>query len=196
MVQQTATRFNWRLAFCGALGAVIVVLPTMTFGCDAGTMLVTSVIAVIVGLVLLVVAVRTIRSQSAAALSMLAIFCAVSLLLFRISDDVRTTGRWLIYSKRYKAEILGQPGSTNGELKHVEWDGWGFPGSGDTVVYLVFDPQDSLAVAAKSRSPGKFRGIPCEVPGVRRLESHWYTVLFYTDTAWDHCNLAHSNANF
>lgn len=160
----------------------------MILGNDIGTFLVTAIIAAIVGLILFVVLFRTIRRQSIAALSMIFVFGAASWLLFRVSDDVRTDGRWLIRSGRYKAAILSQPNPTNGELKHAEWDGWGFAASGDTVVYLVFDPKDSLAVAAKSRSPGKYSGIPCEVPSVRRLENHWYTVLFYTDTDWNHCS--------
>ena len=65
--------------------------------------------------------------------------------------------------------------------------GWGFPGAGDTTVYLVFDPNNSLAAAAHSHAPGKYNGLPCEVFKVRRLEIHWYTVQFYTDTAWDDC---------
>ena len=93
----------------------------------------------------------------------------------------------LDYSNDYKAEVLAQPSSTGASLKHVEWDGWGFVGSGDTVVYLVFDPNDSLAGAARTGSPGKFSGLPCEVLRVRRLENHWYTALFYTDTNWEHC---------
>jgi hypothetical protein len=68
----------------------------------------------------------------------------------------------------------------------MEWDGWGLVGSGDTVVYLVFDPNDSFTSSAKGHSSGKLRGIPCEVLRVRRLESHWYTALFYTNPAWDH----------
>jgi hypothetical protein len=71
-----------------------------------------------------------------------------------------------------------------GELKHVEWDGWGFPGAGNTDVYLVFDPSDSLAAAAKKHQPGKFDGIPGRVPRVSCLESRWYAVLFYTDERW------------
>jgi hypothetical protein len=43
-------------------------------------------------------------------------------------------------------------------------------------------------MAAISRQPGKFNGIPCEVQLVRRLESHWYTVQNYTDQYWDKCN--------
>lgn len=96
---------------------------------------------------------------------------------------IGTTTKWLLLSRGYKVEVLAQPDSTNGELKHVEWDGWGWAGM-DTVVYLVFDPTDSLSPAASSHQPGKYRGIPCEVFLVRRLESHWYTVWFYTNYEW------------
>jgi hypothetical protein len=187
MSEKTADRFSWRLPFYGLLGATILLLPEMIFGNEIGAFLGTAVIAAIVGLVLLVVFSRAIRRQSMAALSMVMVFGAASWLLFKVSDDIRTTARWLIQSGRYKAEILAQSNSINGELKHAEWDGWGFPGAGDTVVYVVFDPNDSRAAAATRNSPGKYRGLPCEVPVVRRLENHWYTVLFYTDTDWNHC---------
>jgi cell division protein FtsW (lipid II flippase) len=187
MIERTTNRFNWWLPFYGALGAAIVCLPKMIFGNDIGTFLVAGIIAAVLCLILLVFFFLKIRRQTLPALAMVAAFLIVSWLLFHISDDVRTTGRWLISSKKYKAEVLAQPKSAINELKHVEWDGWGFAGSGNTTVYLVFDPNDSLSVAAKSRSPGKFSGIPCEVPDVRRLEDHWYTVLFYTDTSWNYC---------
>src|ERR1700735_3317046 len=88
--------------------------------------------------------------------------------------------RCLFLSRGYKSRVL--PQVPNEQLKHVEWDGWGFAGAGDTTEFLVFDPADSLAGAAKNHSSGRFSGIPCEVPEVRRLESEWYTVRFYTDT--------------
>jgi len=86
----------------------------------------------------------------------------------------------LVWSHWYKAEVLAQRDSATGELKHIEWDGWGFAGAGDTTVYLVFDPTDALSAAAQSHQPGKFGGLPCEVPFVRRLQSRWYAVRFYT----------------
>jgi hypothetical protein len=91
--------------------------------------------------------------------------------------------RWLVWSRSYKAEVLRQPNSANEELKHTEWDGWGWAGM-DTTVYLVFDPTDLLSRAATSHQPGKYNGLPCEVFLVRRLERHWYTVQFYTDEWW------------
>ena len=100
---------------------------------------------------------------------------------------VRTAARWLVWSHRYKAQVLAQPTLVNGELKHIEWDGWGLAGQ-DTTLYLVFDPTDSLLAAAKSHSPGKFSGLPCEVFRVRRLQSHWYTAQFYTNEFWGRRN--------
>jgi hypothetical protein len=82
---------------------------------------------------------------------------------------------------------MAQPTPPNGELRHIEWDGWGGFGAGDTVVYLVFDPDDSLAEPAHKHLSGKFKGIPCDVPKVHRLERNWYTVLYYTDYEWSNC---------
>jgi hypothetical protein len=93
----------------------------------------------------------------------------------------------LIWSRDYKAEVVAQPPPANGDLKHLDWDGWGWGGE-NTEVYLVFDPTDSLAAAAGSHQPGKFNGLPCEVDRVFRLESNWYAAQFYTGTDWDHCN--------
>lgn len=101
---------------------------------------------------------------------------------------LRTSTRWLIHSHSYKRQLLAQQTPADGFLKHQEWGGWGSPGAGDTVVYLVFDPSDSLEKAAHSHSRSKFEELPCEVARVGRLESQWYTVLFYTDTDWDHCS--------
>ena len=90
-------------------------------------------------------------------------------------------------SRQYKAEVLALPASTTDQLKHIEWDGWGWAEQ-DTQVYLVFDPTDSLSQAARSHHPGNYKGLPCEVFLVRRLESHWYTVQFYTDEWWGRRN--------
>lgn len=102
--------------------------------------------------------------------------------------SIRTATKWFMWSQRYKSEVLAQSGGTAGELKHIEWDGWGFPGAGDTTVYLVFDSTDSLSVATANHGHGKFNGIPCEVAQVNQLESHWYTVEFYTDEFWGRRN--------
>ncbi len=94
--------------------------------------------------------------------------------------------RWQLTKNADRAALLAQPTPADHEFKHLDWDGWGFAGM-DTEVYLVYDPDDSLAPAADRRVPGRYAGIPCEVPRVRRLESHYYAVQFYTDTGWGAC---------
>lgn len=100
---------------------------------------------------------------------------------------IRSAVRWLIWSREYKDEVFAQPADRNGEFKHIEWDGWGMFAQ-NTSVYLVFDPTDSLAPAARNHRPGKFVGIPCEVYQVRRLETLWYSVIAYTSEPWGECN--------
>ena len=102
----------------------------------------------------------------------------------------RTAIRWLVQSAKYKAEVMALPEPMDGTLKHVEWDGWGFPGAGNTVIYLVFNPTDSLLEASRSKAAGKVSGIPCSVAKISRMEKQWYTVFFYTDTAWTNCGSA------
>ena len=104
-----------------------------------------------------------------------------------VSPSARTSLRWSVRSRHYKGEVLALPAPADGYLKHIEWDGWGFPGAGNTAVYLVFDPSHALAAAAAKKKPGRLPGIPCDVYEVRQLESSWYTVLFYTDSSWDRC---------
>jgi hypothetical protein len=100
---------------------------------------------------------------------------------------IRSAARWLLWSPQYKEEVLAQHTSANGELQHIEWDGWGMFGQ-DTSVFLVFDPADSLSTPARRHQSGKFNGIPRKVPLVTRLEKHWYAVLFYTNDYWGACN--------
>jgi hypothetical protein len=101
--------------------------------------------------------------------------------------SIRIATKWLMWSRRYKNEVLAQSGRKAGELRHIKWDGWGWAGQ-DTTVYLVFDPTDSLSTAATSHAAGKFAGIPCEAAQVHQLESHWYSVQFYTNEFWGRRN--------
>jgi hypothetical protein len=179
--------FNWWLPICGALAAVFLLLPTLIWGNDAGASFASIPLAAVIIVILLAIALTKVRRHSLAVAGMICIFSALAFSLYRSSDYLRTTTRWLIHSQSYKMQVLNQPAPSDESLKHVEWDGWGFPGAGNTTVYLVLDPSDRLEVAAKKHSPGKFNGIPCEVVQVHRLESRWYTVLFYTHTDWSHC---------
>jgi hypothetical protein len=111
----------------------------------------------------------------------------VFLPFFVYRRQIRTVVRWSLWSRQYKTTLLANQTSSEAELKHMEWDGWGWAGM-DTTVYLVFDPTNSLSSAASRHLDGKFAGIPCGVAEVSRLESQWYAVMFYTDQDWDHCD--------
>ena len=191
MDEKTAqrNRFDWRLPAYAAVGALVLFVPIMIFGSDMGEFLYIVVAVPIVSFLVVIAAIPT-RGlwPRLAVLAMLPVYWAVSLGLFVSSRELHTITRWLIWSKDYKAQVLAQPDPGNGIMKHIEWDSWGFPGAGDTTVYLVFDPNDSLSWAARNHSEGTFTGIPCEVYRVRSLESHYYTVLFYTNTDWSDCN--------
>jgi hypothetical protein len=181
-------RFNWRLSLYAAVGALIVFLPLVVSSADLGVILYLFVAVPIVSVVLLTLAVRKKGGQRLSMLSMLVVYWGASVALVGNETALREAARWSLWSTHYKADVLRQPHSASGELEHAEWDGWGFAGSGSTIVYLVFDPNDRLAPQAKTHSAGRFSGIPCEVYHVRRLEKHWYSVQFYTGTEWGHCN--------
>jgi hypothetical protein len=180
-------RFNWRLPLYALLVALIVFIPAAI--CDSLILYIfvsIPLLSIIAALLIYAATGKKLR-RCLSIVSMLVIYCAISVVL--IVYDVKNSSaiRWWVWSHGYKARTLAQPASANGELKHVEWDGWGWAGQ-DTTVYLVFDPADSLSAAAISHQPGKFNGIPCEVYLVRRLESHWYSVQFYTDEFWGRRN--------
>ena len=100
---------------------------------------------------------------------------------------MRAPVRWALFRVEYKAQVQSLPEEPSGELKHIDWDGWGFAGS-ETEVYLVFDPTDSLARVATIGRPGRVAGVPCEFSEAR-LERNWYEVVFYTDQAWGDCGV-------
>jgi len=183
---RVTARFDWRLSIYGALAAFIFLLPITIYCSDITELFYVFLAAPILGLLVLLLAVFA-KGRKLAILSVVLVYWAVSFVLLLNREPIRTAARWLLYSKDFKASVLAQQEPPNGELRHVEWDAWGWGGN-DTTVYLVFDPDDSLAAAAKSGQPGRYNGIPCKVPRVQRLQSRWYTVQFYTDTEWGKCS--------
>jgi len=182
-VQQTADShlFARRMAICVVASLVLNVL-SLTFA-DSGLGAVLCFgIALVSALSLFVFGVAKKGRQRLAALFVVMAYVLAAMLLKSNYSLARDYVRWLFLSRGYKAKVFAQPPSE--ELKHVEWDGWGFAGVGDTTVFLVFDPTDSLAGAAEALPPIKARALPCEVVRVRRLARQWYAVLFYSDTYW------------
>ena len=182
-------RFNWRLPLAALLSTPLIFLIVAIFQSESLVYLFFMVPIISVVLIVFAVysAITRKKLRSVSILSMLAIFWVLSVPLFKNYLAVRSAARWLIWSDDYKARVVAQPAPANGDLKHLDWDAWGWGGE-NTEVYLVFDPTDSLAAAAGSHQPGKFNGLPCEVDRVFRLESNWYAAQFYTGTDWDHCN--------
>ncbi len=180
-------RFNWWLPFCGAAGASIVLLSLFVYGADASWLHILVVVPIFCLFCLVLFVIAAIRKRPRRCLSIVAtvvVFLVVSAALFSEQGTLRPALRWLLWSHRYKAELVAAPNAANGALKHIEWDVSGWGPVGPTFVYLVFDPTDSTAAAAKSHQHGPFKGIPCEVARVQRLESRWYAVTFYTEESW------------
>lgn len=188
-------RFNWMPPSCAALVVVTIYVSMAFWAEDAeffASVLFIAPVLILVSIALIIYAMlRGGRQRRLALLSTVAALWLTAMVMFLLVSKygfaMRTTARWVIWSRSYKAAVLAQR-PTTGEFKHIEWDGWGIVPVGDTTVYLVFDPLDSLFAAAKGDRAGKFYGIPCAVPEVSRLEKNWYVARFYTDEDWDHCD--------
>lgn len=170
--------FGWRTAAYPLLAAFVVFIPLIIKESGFDILYVFLVLPALLVMGICVLIYAAVRRNLRLAF-MLLIFWAGSAFFLLNATRISTASRWLVLSRQYKREVLAQSIPTNGDLKHIDWDGWGFAGIG-TSVYLVFDPNDSLP-AAENRPPGKFGISECEgiVPVVRRLECHWYTVDCY-----------------
>jgi hypothetical protein len=186
MVEKTGDvdRLDWRPLLYAVLGTFIAFVLAAFCERDLSVILYIVVVAPIISVILLNDAIRKRGRKRLSILAIVAIYWAVSAALIGNYSAVRDSARWFVWSHDFKPKVLTQPASANRGFRHVEWDGWGWAGM-DTTVYLVFDPSDSLSAAAKSPKPGRYNGIPCEVFRVRRLQSNWYAVQFYTDEHWD-----------
>ena len=176
------TAHSWRWASFIVVSLSLTIF-SLTFAQADQSIVLCAGIAVLSGLSLLVWAIANEGRERLEILFALAIYLSVQTLLATHYMLVRDHVRWALLFGPYQARVLAQPAPANQGLKHVEWDGWGFAGA-DTTVFLVFDPADALAAETGAQPPVNARGLPCEVVRVRRLESEWYAVLFYTETYW------------
>ncbi len=190
-----AGQSGWWLPLCTSVVGLVVLIAIAI--CRANTYFFLSIFVVapallIVSITLTIYAAVRNRRQLLRIVTTLAMLWAIAVSLFLYNRqypfEIRETARWLVSSSEYKQEVLVQPTSVNGDLKHIEWDASGFAGVANDTAYLVFDPADTLSVGIKSHQFAKSNGAPCDVRAIRRLESHWYAVLFYTDQVWEQCN--------
>ncbi len=197
MAEATNSRnqFNWKLPIYAGILALATFLPIVAFDGAIGLLLdifVTVTTCLVLLVVAIVIAFRKNWLLCGAVFSMLVVFSAVSYGLLLNQLALHTEANWLLFSKKYKSEVLTQQVPPKGDLKHIEWDGWGW-GSNDTSMYLVFDPDDSLPALIKSHPTGRLNGELCGVSWMRRLQNRWYAVLFYTNTAWGDCGPTPAN---
>jgi hypothetical protein len=166
---------GWRTSAYPLLAAFIIFLPLIIKQSGIDILYVFVVLPALLTMGMCVLIYAAVRRNLRLAFMLLTFWAGSGFFLVN-STRIRTSFRWLIFSRQYKRQVLAQGAPTNADLKHVDWDGWGFAGIG-TSVYLVFDPNDSLP-AAENKPPGKFGISECEglVPIVHRLERHWYTV--------------------
>lgn len=192
-------RFGWCKSVIAATVGLLVSLLITIYGTDVDWLLYAAGVAILGGIALLgSIALRVVfrkRLHLMMPLTMFGAYFAVTAVFFMGYGQLRPVLRWTLWSPRYKSELLEQAAPANGQLKHVEWERSGWGPVGATIVYLVFGPTDSLSEAAKSHRPGRFSGIPCEVPRVQRLESHWYAVTFYTEESWGEGNRPDCNGS-
>ncbi|MGH9716508.1 MAG: hypothetical protein ACRD4R_07250 [Candidatus Acidiferrales bacterium] len=176
-------RFGWRMPVCGVLAAVLIFVPLLI----SSSMEVLYWFLILPGLAFLGICVLIYAAmhKDLWVAVMVPAFFAVSAVMFIGSFAIRTSTRWLLWSGQYKKQVLTVRAPVNGDLKHIEWDGSGFAGT-DTTFFLVFDPTNSLAAAAHDNQFGKFKGIPCDVSEVDRMDSHWYLVEIDFGN-WDGC---------
>ena len=168
--------------------ALIASLVAIVFTSDIGTLLYLIGIAILSTLLLgIAIALRRGRQQRLTSVAAFGVFLFVTVGVLISQRQIRPHLLWLVWSNRYKSEVLANSAAANGEFKHVEWDGdgWGSGATGDWMGYVVFNPSDSLSAATMTNVPTQYEGIPCKVILVRRLETQWYSVVLDMNQFWD-----------
>ncbi len=170
----------------GAIGSVVVVMPLVTLDNSDAAALLAMLLAPIVFVALLVVGILRRQGRLLWLGFTLASFVIAAALVQRYSNDLRVEAKWLRHRDTYKAALSGQIRTDGRLLRHMDWDDWGFAGN-ENSAFVVLDPTDSLAYAAATQAPGRYRGLPCPVFRVVKLEPHYYDVLFFTNSYWNQC---------
>lgn len=187
MERDTAeTRADWKLPLvmlaASTIGFLLLIVYTAYF--FVWIPFIATIICLVCLILMVIAAIRKRRRQTILLLLATVAFVAAAAVLDKSGDSLRSYLRWLLWSRRFKAEVLAQPAPSNGELRHMVWEETGFAGVANVTTYIAFDPSDSLSNA---HLPGKIEGIPCTVLRAARLERNWYSVWFYTDETWSEC---------
>jgi len=120
-------RFNWRLSLFVVVSASTVWLSLFVYSADASLLYVFLIAPIFCLSCLVLLVIAAIRKRPRRCLSMLftvSAFLAISGVLLKNQGSLRPALRWVLWSHRYKSEVLAQAAPANGELKHIE-DGAG-----------------------------------------------------------------------
>src|SRR5262249_32266649 len=119
------TRLGWKLPIlCAALTSILIIAAAF-FNADLS--LVSYLFLLLFLSIALIAGAIWVRHRRASILSALLLYWMISAMFLTHYNGVRGRTRWLLLSYHYKREGWGQS-STPGELKHTEWDGWGWAG--------------------------------------------------------------------
>jgi lysylphosphatidylglycerol synthetase-like protein (DUF2156 family) len=180
------TRGDWKLPLslvaASTIGLLLLIVYTAYF--FVWIPIIATIVALNCLILMVTAAIRKRLRQIMLLLLATVAFVAMAAVFDKGGDSLRSYLRWLLWSRRFKAEVLAQPAPSNGELRHMVWEETGFAGVANVTSYIAFDPSDALSNA---HLPGKVAGIPCTVLRAFRLERHWYSVWFYTDETWSEC---------
>ena len=177
---------DWKLPLllvaASTIGCLLLIVYTAYF--FVWIPFITTIVGLVCLILMVIAAIRKRRRQIILLLLAIVTFVATAAALDKGGDSLRSYLRWLLWSRRFKAEVLAQPAPSNGELRHMVWEETGFAGVANVTTYIALDPSDALSNA---HLPGKVAGIPCTVLRAFRLERHWHSVWFYTDETWSEC---------
>ena len=185
---RTVGRLDWHLPAAAAVGSSFLFLISLALSADGAIFFYWPAVFFL-SLALLVGVVSSQKRRLSFLLALL-VFAATSFAMSKVPFEeryqTRNAIRWFLWSKSFKAEVLSQPDHSDKGWKHLECDGWGFAGAGDTSVYLVYNPSNLLEEASKTQFGGAvLTPTPRGVVHVQRLEKDWYSVVFPTDADWE-----------
>jgi hypothetical protein len=124
-------RFNWRRQICAVVAALAFFAAIGLLQSDGSLFLyifINLILSICIIFLLIYAAFGRNRRRTWHQLLTLAILWTISMSFFVFDRShptaIRTAARWLADSRDYKAQLLAQPQPPNGELKHIDWDGW------------------------------------------------------------------------
>jgi hypothetical protein len=155
-------RFNWRFPIYAAVSASLVFLALVIWSYDFGDLFYLFVIVPIASIVLIISVFRSRGHRRLSVLSMLIIFWVISWGMIRHTYDLRTMGRWVLWSSEYKAQVLAQP--VNDGLRHAEWMAGGLLDRTPLCTWCLIrltrwrGRRKAVRLASSKEYPAKFRG--------------------------------------